>query len=116
MMVSARGQQYQQSMRRGNPMTRRLLIQYLAGVMIAGRGHTSAQRAATRCEEGWALMDADRTFRTRSMIGQPADKATLFADHEVDGYAKAWGVQKVWMRRTVTISCETVIRPQQLSA
>jgi hypothetical protein len=53
-------------------------------------------------------MDADRTFRTRSMMGQPADKATLFADREVDGYAKAWGVQKVWLRRTVATSCETL--------
>ncbi len=95
-------------------MTRRLLVQYLAGVVIALRHPKPAPRATTQCQEGWALMDADGTFRGRSTIGQPADKATLFADHMVDGYAKAWGAQKVWMRRT--ISCETLIRPQQLSA
>ena len=94
-------------------MTRRLLMQCFAGVMIVGHRPTSAKPETTRCEEGWALRDADGTFRTRGMMGQPAHKATLFAGHEVDGYAKAWGVQKVWMRRTT--SCETLIRPQPLS-
>lgn len=62
-------------------------------------------------QEGWALKDADGTYRTRTSVGQREADAALFADHEVDSYALAWGSRKVWMQRTVTTSVRVMSFP-----
>ena len=85
-------------------MTRRMLMKCLAFVPLIGSRQSAM--SDTRTEEGWALRDPDGGFRTRSMVGMPARSASLFKDYEVDSYAKVWGAEKVWMRRTITTICQ----------